>query len=75
MHFPLEKVRCYFTDPDYIVEDSKQVRKRRNRNQRREIIKDGWANYEREVIWSEDIQFKQNYPEETVDRVRYGKRR
>jgi len=23
MHFPSEKVRCYFTDPNYIVEDSK----------------------------------------------------
>jgi len=29
MHFPSEKVRCYFTDPNYIVEDSKQVRTRR----------------------------------------------
>jgi len=66
MYFPLEKVRRYFTDPSYIVEDSKQVRKRRNRNQRREIIKDRWADYEGEVIRSEDIQFKQNYPEETV---------
>ena len=66
MHFPSEKVRHYFTDPNYIVEDSKQVRKRRNRNQRREIIKDGWADYEGEVVRSEDIQFKQNYPEETV---------
>ena len=66
MHFPSEKVRRYFTDPNYIVEESKQVRKRRNRNQRRQIIKDGWADYEGEVVWSEDIQFKQNYPEETV---------
>jgi len=32
MHFPSEKVRRYFTDPNYIVEDPKQVRKRRNRN-------------------------------------------
>ena len=66
MHFPLEKVRRYFTDPNYIVEDSKQVKKRRNRNQRRQIIKDGWADYDGEVVRSEDIQFKQNYPEETV---------
>ena len=66
MHFPSEKVRRYFTDPNYIVEDSKQVRKWRNRNQRRQIIKDGWADYEGEVIRSEDIQFKQNYLEETV---------
>jgi len=29
MHFPFEKVRCYFTDPNHIVEDSKQVRTRR----------------------------------------------
>ena len=66
MHFPSEKVRRYFTDPNYIVEDSKQVRKWRNRIQRREIIKDGWADYEGEVVRSEDIQFKQNYPEEIV---------
>ena len=50
MHFPSEKVRRYFTDTNYIVEDSKQVRKRRNRNQRRQIIKDGWADYEGEVM-------------------------
>ena len=64
-----EEVRCYFNDPNYIVEDSKQVRTRRrqcNRNQRRQIIKDGWANYEGEVVRSEDIQLEQNYPEETV---------
>ena len=69
MHFPSEKVRRYFTDPNYIVEDSKQVRtrrRRRNRNQRRQIIKDGWADYEGEVIRSEDIQLEQDYPEETV---------
>ena len=68
MHFPSEKVRRYFTDPNYIVEDSKQVRtrrRRRNRNQRRQIIKDGWADYE-EVVRSEDIQLEQNCPEETV---------
>jgi len=69
MHLPSEKVRCYFTDPNYIVEDSKQVRtrrRRRNRNQKRQIIKDRWADYEGEVIRSEDIQLEQNYPEETV---------
>ena len=66
MHFPSEKVRRYFTNPNYIVEESKQVRKWRNRNQRRQIIKDGWADYEGEVIRSEDVEFKQNYPEETV---------
>jgi len=59
MHFLSKKVRCYFTDPNYIVEDSKQIRtrgRRRNRNQKRQIIKDGWANYEGEVVRSEDIQ-------------------
>jgi len=69
MHFPSEKVHRYFTDPNYIVVDSKQVRTRRrrhNRNQRRQIIKDGWADYEGEVVRSEDIQLEQNCPEETV---------
>jgi len=69
MHFPLEKVRRYFTNPNYIVEDSKQVRTRRrrhNRNQKRKIIKDGWADYEGEVVRSEDIQLEQNYLEEIV---------
>ena len=69
MHFPSKKVRRYITDPNYIVEDSKQVRTRRkqhNPNQRRQIIKDGWADYEGEVIRSQDIQFKQNYLEETM---------
>ena len=44
MNFPSEKLRHYFTDPNYIVEDSRKVRtrrRRRNRNQRRQIIKDG----------------------------------
>ena len=44
MHFLSEKVRRYFINLNYIVEDSKQVRTRRrrhNRNQRRKIIKDG----------------------------------
>jgi len=43
MHFLSEKVHRYFTNLNYIVEDSKQVRtrrRRRNRNQRRKIIKD-----------------------------------
>jgi len=69
IQFPSEKVRCYFTNPNYIVEDSKQVRtrrRRRNRNQRRKIIKDGWADYEGEVVRSEDIQLEQNCPEEAV---------
>jgi len=69
MYFPSEKVRRYFSDPNYIVEDSKQVRtrrRRRNCNQRRQIIKDGWADYEGEVVRSEDIHLEQNCPEETV---------
>ena len=52
MHFPSEKVCRYFTDPNYIVKDSKQVTTRRRRlncNQRSKIIKDGWADYEGEV--------------------------
>ena len=31
-----------------------------------QIIKDGWVDYEGEVIRSEDIQLEQNRPEETV---------
>ena len=41
-------------------------RRRRNRNQTRQIIKDGWVDYEGEVVRSEDIQIEQNCPEETV---------
>ena len=69
MHFPSEKVRRYFTVPNYIVEDSKQVRtrrRRRSRNHRRQITKDGWADYKGEVVRSEDIQLEQNCPKETV---------
>ena len=69
MHFPSEKVSRYFTDLNYIVVDSKQVRTRRrrcNRNKRRQIIKDGWVDYEGEVVMSEDRQLEQNCPEETV---------
>ena len=69
MHFPSEKVRCYFNDSNYIVEDSKQTRmkrRQRNQNQRRQIIKDGWADYEGEVIRSEDIHLEHECPEETV---------
>ena len=69
MHFPSEKVRHCFTDLNYIVEDSKQVRTRRrrhNRNQRRQVIKDGWADYEGEVVRFDDIQLEQNCLEETV---------
>jgi len=54
MHFSSEKV-CR---PNYIVENSKEVRttrRQRNRNQRRQIIKDRWAEYKGEVVRSEDI--------------------
>ena len=30
------------------------------------IIKDGWADYEEEIVRSEDIQLEQNCPEEAV---------
>jgi len=33
-------------------------RRRHNHNQRRKIIKDGWADYEGEVVRSEDIQLE-----------------
>jgi len=69
MHLPSEKVHRYSTDPNYIIEDSKKVRTRRrrhNRNQKRQIIKDGWADYEGEVVRSEDLQLEQNCHEETV---------
>ena len=67
MHFPSKKVCRYFTDLNYIVEDSKQVRtRRRQRNHRRQIIKDGWADYKGKVVRSEDIRLEQNYPEETI---------
>jgi len=33
MHFPSKKVRHYFTDPNYIVEDSKQVRTKKKTTQ------------------------------------------
>ena len=41
-------------------------RRRRNRNQRRKIIKDGWVDYEGEVVRSEDIQLEHNCLEGTV---------
>ena len=69
MHFTSEKVCCYFNDSNYIVEDSKQIRMRKrrcNHNQRRQIIKDGWADYEGEVIRSKDIHLEQDCPQETL---------
>jgi len=78
MHFPSKKVCHYFNDSNYIVEDedSKQIRtrrRRRNHNQRRQIIKDGWADYKGEVVRSEDIQLEQNCPEETVAQTQMWK--
>ena len=64
MHIPSEKVRRYFTDPNYIVEDSKQVRtrrRRRNRNQRRKIIKDGWAEYEGDRSTKSGVESEDSY--------------
>ena len=58
IHFSSEKVCRCFTDPNYIVENSKEVRttrRQRNRNQRRQIIKNGQVDYEGEVIRTEDI--------------------
>jgi len=57
--------------PSFILEPEKSActflsRRRRNRNQRRQIIKDGWVDYEGEVVRSEDIQLEQNSPEETI---------
>jgi len=69
MHFPSEKVCYYFNDSNYIVEDSKQTRmrrRRRNQNQRRQIIKDRWADYKGDVIRSKDIHLEQDCREETV---------
>jgi len=33
IHFPSEKVHCYFNDSNYIFEDSKQTRMRRRQTQ------------------------------------------
>jgi len=41
MHFPSEKVRRYFTDPDYIVEDSKQDKKKTTQPQPKEANHQG----------------------------------
>ena len=61
----LELENCQLLVMMLRIPNTKQVRKRRNRNQRRQIIKDGWADYEGEVVRSEDVEFKQNYSEET----------
>jgi hypothetical protein len=56
-HFPLEKVRRYFNDNYMVNEDPKKNRTRRRcrtRNQKNQITKDGWADYEGEVSRYED---------------------
>ena len=68
----LEDRSSTLSKPSSILEPEKSTctsplrRRRRNRNQRRQIIKDGWVDYEGEVVKSEDIQLEQNRPEETV---------
>jgi len=41
-------------------------RRRRNQNQRRQIIKDEWADYKGDVIRTKDIHLEQDCPVETV---------
>jgi len=41
MHFPSEKVRCYFTDLNYIVEDSGQDKKKTTQPQLEEANHQG----------------------------------
>jgi len=68
----LEDRSSTLSKPSSILEPEKSTctsplrRRRRNRNQRRQIIEDGWADYERDVVRSEDIQLEQNCPEETI---------
>ena len=53
--FPKRKVRCYFNSyTNY--EQPKKNKSRRHRPQKKEIIKDGWADYEGEVVRSDDVQ-------------------
>jgi len=58
--------QSYTLEPEKSTCISPLRRRRRNCNQRRQIIKDGWADYEGEVVRSENIQLEQNCPEETV---------
>jgi hypothetical protein len=63
-HFPLEKVRRYFNDNYIVNEDPKKYktrRRRRNRHQKNQTSKDGWADYEGEVSRYED-----QYPKEEI---------
>jgi hypothetical protein len=63
-HFPSEKVRRYFNDNYMVNEDPKKNRTRRRYhtcNQKNQITKDGWANYEGEVSRYED-----QYPDEKI---------
>jgi hypothetical protein len=69
-HFPLEKVRHYFNDNYMVNKDPKKNRTRRRRlthNQKNQITKDGWADYEGEVSRYEDRYSKEKiYLEEEV---------
>jgi hypothetical protein len=63
-HFPSKKVRHYFNDNYTVNEDPKKNRTRRRRhtrNQKNQITKDGWADYEGEVSRYED-----RYPKEKI---------
>jgi hypothetical protein len=55
--FPSENVRCYFNNNYIVDKDPKKNRtrrRRRNRTQKNQIPKDGWANYQGEVSRYED---------------------
>jgi hypothetical protein len=62
-HFLSEKVRRYFNDNYMVNEDPKKNRTRRRhctRNQKNQITKDGWADYE------EVSRYEDRYPEEKI---------
>jgi hypothetical protein len=64
VHFPSEKVRRYFNDNYMVNKDPKKNRTRRRRhtrNQKNQITKDGWVDYEGEVSRYED-----RYPKEKI---------
>jgi hypothetical protein len=67
-HFPSEKVCRYFNDNYIVNEDPKKYitrRRRRNRHQKNQTSKDGWADYEGEVSRYED-----RYSEEEISHSR-----
>ena len=64
----LEDRSSTLSKPSSILEPEKStctspLRRRRNRNQRRQILKDGWADHKGNVIRSKDIQLEQDCPE------------